>query len=360
MDDKSQRLKTFRNLLEKRKLDALLLKGRANTYWLTGFTGSTSMLLLTAGAAYLIVDFRYTLQARKQVHPAVIVIEMQSSFYVALEKLLSVHGLRQIGYEGDVLTVSDFEQLRARLRSPSRWVNIADDIPETRCKKDATEICALRKAAEVSDQAFFAILPAIKENVTELDIAAEMAYHIQKLGGDALAFDSIIASGPNAALCHATVSQRKLHKGDVLVMDFGAKVDGYCADMTRTVFLGEPPKELRKIYNLVLQAQLAALSAIRAGMLGKEVDAISRNIITRAGYGHCFGHSLGHGLGLAIHEEPRLAATSIDVLEDGMVFTVEPGIYLEGLGGVRIEDMGMLNNGRFENFTTSQKELMIL
>mgnify|MGYP001809853755 CR=1 FL=1 len=354
------RIRAVRTLMERLRLDGILLSGRPATAWLSGFSGSTSQLLVTRQAAWLVVDFRYVLAAQRQATAGIEVVTFQDSYPEALERLLSRHGIRHLGFEGDALTVSEYERFRDRLRTPSRYLALSVELSELRARKDAEELHAIRTAAGIADAVYAEILPLIRPGMVESILAAEIEYRMRRHGAQGAAFPTIVASGPNAALPHAEASDRAFMTGDAILMDFGAKHDGYCSDMTRTVFLGEPPEVLRTIYGIVLGAQRAALAAIRPGMTGCAADAIARRIITDAGYGNCFGHSLGHGVGLEIHEEPRLSVPSKDVLEAGMVFTVEPGIYIEGVGGVRIEDMGVLAADGFASFTRTPTELLVL
>ncbi len=354
------RLAALRAVLERRKLDGAILTGRPNTFWLSGFTGSTSLLLVTRLQAFLIVDFRYAIQAKTQVTDGIEPVELIESFHATLERLLARNGVKSIGYEGDVLTVSEFELFKERLRTPFRFVNLATDLPELRVRKNAAELEAIKRAVAIGDAVYAEILPYIREGVTEADLAAEIEYRMRRYGAQGTSFETIVASGPNSALCHSTATTRAFAQGDAIVMDFGVKWNGYCSDMTRTVFLGEPGPVLRRIYPIVLKAQMAALAALHCGIRGGEADRVARRIIADAGHDNHFGHSLGHGVGIEIHEDPRISSPSSDVLEDGMVFTVEPGIYLEGVGGVRIEDMGAMVGGTFRNFTASPKAMLIL
>jgi len=354
------RITAVRSLLERFRLDGILLSGRPATAWLSGFTGSASLLLVTRHDAWLVVDFRYALAARQQVEHNIEVVTFDDSYPDALERLLARHGIRSLGFESDAMTVSEYDRFRERLRTPSRYFGIAGEIAELRARKDAAELAAIRTAAGIADAAFAEILPLIRTGMTECALAAEIEYRMRLHGAHGAAFPTIVASGPHAALPHAVVSDRAFAPGDAILIDFGAQRDGYRSDMTRTVFLGEPPEVLRSVYGIVQAAQRAAAAAIRPAMTGKAADAVARGIIAAAGYASCFGHSLGHGVGLEIHEEPRLSVPSQDVLETGMVFTVEPGIYLEGIGGVRIEDMGVLTVDGFRSFTRTTPELQVL
>jgi len=354
------RLEKVREIVRANKLDGILIKDRANTFWLSGFTGTTSIILVTLSQALLIVDFRYLIQAKKQAAEGFTVAELKGTFISSLEYHCSMNKVRHLGFEGDVLTVGEFEQYREKLRTPNKYINISSELLELRLIKDHREIYAIRQATYIGDCVFGEILSFIKEGVTELDLAAELEYRIRKHGAKGSSFEPIIASGINSALCHATASAKPIHRGDAIVFDFGVKWDGYCSDMTRTVFLGEPTEQLKSIYRIVKFAQQAVVDSLRSGMIGREADSIARKIITDAGYGNFFGHSVGHGVGIEIHENPRLSAFSNDTLENGTILTVEPGIYIEGIGGVRIEDMGMMDGGRFVSFTTTTKELTVL
>lgn len=367
-----KRMGRLRGLMQELALDAILVTGRPNTFWLTGFSGSTSMLLIGHAQAHLLVDFRYTIQARSQVTQNTTVIEIPDTFYKSLDAILDEAGYLRIGYEGSIMTVSELARMTEKMHHSPQFINLESQLDVMRKVKDAKEISLIADAVRMGDAVFLEALPLIKPGMTEAELAGEMEYRMRRLGARGPSFDTIIAGGENGALCHWSASNKKLKQGEAIVMDFGVKLNGYCSDMTRTVFLGDPQPEMRKIYNIVLKAQMEALSALQeagndilrsgasAGMTGSAADAVARRIIDDAGYGKCFGHSLGHGVGIEVHEEPRLSSKSEDVLGDGMVFTIEPGIYVEGLGGVRIEDMATYENGVFRNFTGSSKEMIIL
>ncbi|HEX9060036.1 MAG TPA: M24 family metallopeptidase, partial [Clostridia bacterium] len=233
-------------------------------------------------------------------------------------------------------------------------------IEKLRIKKDDSEIKKIKDAVKVADDTFSHVLKLIKPGVAEIEIAAEIEYYMKKNGAKGPSFETIVASGKRAALPHGVASEKKLEIGDAVTMDYGAIYGEYCSDMTRTVFLGKPADELLKIYRIVLDAQLKAIEGAIAGVSGKDIDAIARGHIETNGYGNCFGHGLGHGVGLEIHEEPRLSPMGNLIMKDGMVVTVEPGIYVTGLGGVRIEDMIVINGEKPEILTSSTKELIIL
>ena len=226
--------------------------------------------------------------------------------------------------------------------------------------KDSDEIERIQQAVLLGDKVFEHIIKFIKPGIKETEVAAELEYTMKKLGAKGPSFESIIAAGHRSAMCHGTATDNIIKNGDTVVLDFGVIYRNYCSDMTRTIFIGDPKKELARIYDIVKKAQQAALDGIKSGMSGYDADKIARDIIAENGYEEAFGHSLGHGVGLEIHEEPRLSEKSEDILKDGMVFSVEPGIYVEGLGGVRIEDMVVLVDGKIRNFTTSPKEMIII
>jgi len=356
----NSRLARLREKLNERHVDAAIIAGRPNTLYLSGFTGSTSFLLVGLDRAWLIVDFRYTIQAREQVFEGIEVVEQQESFFKTLNALLLENKLKHIGFEGNSLTVSEYEQMTKKLTHGKSFVNLGSMVVQLRQIKDADEIERISQAVLLGDKVFDHIVKFIKPGLKETEISAEMEYIMRKLGAKGPSFETIVAAGHRSAMCHGTASDNILKQGDALVLDFGVIYRNYCSDMTRTLFIGEPDPELKKIYGIVRKAQETVLESLVERMSGYEADKIARDIITKAGYGDAFGHSLGHGVGLEIHEDPRLSTKSEDILQNGMVFTVEPGIYVEGLGGVRIEDMVVFVDGKLRNFTTSTKDMIIL
>jgi len=356
----NKRLDKLRDLLKENGSDACLISGRANTLYFSGFTGSTSLLLVGIDKAWLIVDFRYTIQAKEQAFEGIEVVEIEESFYSTLNEIVKQNLIDTIGFEGQAITVSEYNKIKESLTSIKRLIRFDSQIDWIRSIKDADEIEQIQQAVLLGDKVFDHIIKFIKPGMKETEVAAELEYTMKKLGAKGPSFESIIAAGHRSAMCHGTATDNIIKNGDAVVLDFGVIYHNYCSDMTRTIFIGEPKKELIKIYDIVKKAQQAALDGIRTGMSGYDADKIARDIIAHNGYNGAFGHSLGHGVGIEIHEEPRLSAKSVDVLKDGMVFSVEPGIYVEGLGGVRIEDMVVLENGRIRNFTTSPKDMIIL
>lgn len=359
----NNRLTKLREKLREKNIDGAIITGRPNTMYLSGFTGSTSFLLVGMDKAWLVVDFRYTIQAKEQLFEgieSVEAIQHGDSFYLTLNELASENGIEKIGFEGNSLPHSEYERFNEKITFAKSFVNLDKTIDDLRMFKDEDEIQRIQEAVLLGDKVFDHIIKFIKPGIKEIDISAEIEYTMKKLGAKGTSFDSIVAAGARSAMCHASPSDNVIKKGDAIVLDFGVNYRNYCSDMTRTIFVGEPSREMKEIYSIVQRAQLAAIDCLASGIRAFEVDKIARDIIGNAGYGNCFGHGLGHGVGIAIHEDPRLTMKTDDVLLDGMVFTVEPGIYVEGLGGVRIEDMIVLESGKVRNFTKSSKDMIVL
>lgn len=354
----SKRYDKVKKILMDQGLDALLLTSPINIRYFSNFTGE-AYLLLSPVACILFTDFRYTIQASMQCNPIVRIQEIQrGNQFNLLNSIIDEYGFHTIGYEDAYMSCAEFTQLQAAIKH--LFVPFSNAVNQIRQVKDAEEIELLQKAQVISEQSFQDVLPFVKPGVSELDIATELLYRIRKNGGEGPSFDPIIASGPNGALCHAIPTQRKLQNGDLVVMDFGSLWNGYCSDMTRTIAIGNVEPELKKIYDIVLSANLLALDALKPGITGKSLDNIARSYIEENGYGPFFGHSLGHGFGLEIHESPTAGPTSQDILLPGMTVTIEPGIYLEGKGGVRIEDCCVLTENGKLNFASTKKELLII
>lgn len=357
----TRRLDYVRKIMEDEGLDGFLITSRPNTFYFTNFAGSTSKCLVTGKKAYLVVDFRYTTQAMEQVFPDIEVIEYEKSADDTLNTLCLNENIHELGIEGDDVTFSGYQGLQKSLTGVRSFRDLQGRLNDVRMIKDENEIEKIQKAVDIADKVFEQILPFLKPGVKEMDIAAEMEYRMKKLGAEGPSFETIIASGPRSAMPHGVAGMRELKSGDAVVMDFGAVYGGYCSDITRTVFIGKPSEKLLNIYNIVLKAQLEAINRAAAGMTGKELDSCARTIINEAGYEKCFGHSLGHGVGVEIHEKPTVSPRSdSEMLKDGMVFTIEPGIYVEGLGGVRIEDTVLLTGGGLKILTKSTKDLIVL
>ncbi len=333
--------------LPEKKLDAMLVSAPENRRYLSGFTGSAGYLLISGDRAVLVTDSRYTEQAGGQA-PDYDVVQSRGGWDWLIE-LLKETGHKRLGFESQYMTVATHESIREALKEDESLGKIslvaATGIAEKqRTIKDDQELAMLQKAIDASDQAMEAICPQIQEGMTEREVAWRMEKAMRDFGADALSFDTIVAAGPNGAMAHHQPSDRPISRGEPIVIDMGAKVGGYCSDITRTVVVGEADDTFRKIYDIVLGAQLTAINTVKTGMTGEECDSLARTVISEAGYGENFGHSLGHGVGLAVHENPRVGPKSSDTLDADTVFTVEPGIYLTGWGGVRIEDIVVLSN----------------
>ena len=343
------RLQRLRQALEREELDAILVSSPENRRYLSGFTGSAGYLLLSQTEAVLATDFRYVEQAERQADGYR--VERISGGLGWMPHLASQLGATRIAFESQHVTVATHSAFQKAVSEASQsnglvLVETSDLLDKMRSMKDPEEMALLARAIEVTDQALEEVSSTIGPGVTEREVAWELEKAMRVRGADGLAFDIIVGAGPNGALPHHLADDTVIGEGQPVVIDMGAKYDGYCADLTRTIIVGEPDDKLRLVYQTVLDAQLAAEEMVEAEMTGAEADAIARDIIAEAGYGDNFGHSLGHGVGLAVHEYPRVGPNADDILEDGMVFTIEPGIYLSDWGGVRIEDIVVLENGR--------------
>jgi Xaa-Pro aminopeptidase len=326
-------------------LDAMLISSPENRRYLSGFTGSAGYLFISKDRQALLTDSRYTEQAEMQ-SPHFQVMQVSRSWDWLVD-LLQDTGVRRVGFEGEHITVASYNRCVDSLKGEAGLSGVSlvptQGLAEAlRVAKDQEELAQLQKAIDASDAAMQAVCPAITEGMTEREVAWRMEMAMRDFGADGLSFGTIVASGPNGAMAHHQPSDRPIGRGEPIVIDMGARVDGYCSDITRTVVVGEPDDTFRKIYDIVLGAQLTAINTVRTGMTGEECDGLARTVIAEAGYGDNFGHSLGHGVGLAVHENPRVSPKSPDLLNPDTVFTVEPGIYLTGWGGVRIEDIVIL------------------
>ena len=341
-------------------LDGLLLTGLSNIRYLTGFSGSSALLIVTPRDVVLITDFRYQTQVVSEVGDlARVAIEGASLWTGLWQQLASMPTIKVLGFETAHIQHRDFQRL---VEGGSRWQwRPTMDLVETlRERKDGSEIARIQEAADVATRALERTLPQLHVGMTELAVAGVLEKALRDEGSEGFPFPSIVASGPRAALPHARSSTRELAQGDFLLMDFGAEVGGYCSDVTRTVVMGRASDEQREVYDTVRGANERAARGVRVGMSGRDADAIARHYIDRAGYGELFGHSLGHGIGLEVHEAPRLARTADGALPEGAVVTIEPGIYRPGWGGVRIEDDVVLGADGPHILTEFPRELMEL
>jgi Xaa-Pro aminopeptidase len=338
--------------------DAMLVASSVNRRYLSGFSGTHALLLITMEHALLLTDFRYKEQAPQQAAGFEIVIHGPDAKSTAAERLHS-WGVKRLLFEDLHVTYAEHASW-ARAIAPVELVPASDLIESLRMYKDAGELAIMREAAALADRTFAHILPYLKPGVSELEIAAEMEMFMRREGATGPSFDTIVASGERSAMPHGVASSRKLGSGEFVTLDFGTYFQGYCSDLTRTVVVGKPSDKHLEIYAIVKEAQQAALDRLAPGMTGREADALTRDIISRYGYGDYFGHGTGHGLGMEIHEAPRLSANADTVLQPGMTVTVEPGIYLPGFGGVRIEDDVVITDSGIQILTSSPKELIVL
>ncbi len=357
MHNDSKREKFFVKI-EHKNIEAALISCDENVFYFSGFDGGDSVLLLMPEKKFLLTDFRYTEQAEKQATGFEIIEYSRSNKHKILSDLLEKYSIKTLGVEKDNLSVLDYEVLKSELNVQGR-VDISDEISEIRSVKYDYEIELIRKAAKISDESFLELIKKIKVGMSEMDIYTELTYLFNK-AGSTHAFTPIIASGINSALPHAPITDRKIENGDLLTIDFGAKYKSYCSDCTRTIGIGGLDNSQKKVYYVVRQAQQMALDAIFQDVNACDIDKIARDYIDENGYKGCFGHGLGHGLGLFVHEGVSLGPLSKDVLKKNMVFSVEPGIYLKGQYGVRIEDLCTVTDNGLEIFNSLYKDLIII
>ena len=334
-------------------VDAFLTTDSVTRFYLTNFKSSNGFLFVTRKNAYFFTDFRYIEAAEKECVGCEVSVE---SYKGAVSEIIERDRIATVAFEDELVTVSALEGLKKSFPACT-FVSVGALISDMMSIKTPEEMGKIRKAQEITDKAFAAVLPLLRPDMKETDVAAELEYQMKKFGASDKSFDTIAVSGANSARPHGVPRPIQLEKG-FLTMDFGCIYEGYCSDMTRTVVIGKADADMKKVYDTVLQAQLAAIEAVREGMTGEELDRIARDIIYGAGYEGCFGHGLGHGVGLLIHEPLRISAFGKKPLEKGHVFTVEPGVYLKGKYGVRIEDMiQMTENGPLD-ITKSPKNLI--
>jgi Xaa-Pro aminopeptidase len=331
-DPREARQRALLELLAADDLSALVVQHPPNIRYLTGFTGSAGILVVRHSGAVLVTDFRYATQAPAEVHGTAQVEVETVNLWERVRRLVGPSAT--VGFEAHVATVKDAERLGAGIRT----VATGGLVERLRVRKDPEEVRAIRAAAALAQEALAETLASVRAGDSEFEVGARLEAGLRRRGSEWHPFPTIVASGPRAALPHARTSARTVGRGEFLLLDFGAQVDGYCSDLTRTVVVGRADQRQREVYEVVERAQLTAREGIRAGMSGREGDALARALIAQRGFGEAFGHSLGHGLGLEVHEAPRLSPTADGVLPAGAVVTIEPGIYLPGWGGVRLED----------------------
>jgi Xaa-Pro aminopeptidase len=354
----SRRLDTVSQGLAERKIDALLVAGLPNVRYLSGFTGDNALLLVTPDRVILFTDPRFDIQASQETDCTVKITKgpLVIDVVAALKRLR----LKRIGFEPARMTVQVLKALSDRLPMGAGMVEIDGWIEQLRMVKSAEEIEAIRRAVLVNSKAFEQAVSRVRAGMTEADLAAELEYRMRRLGAEKPSFETIVAGGVRSALPHAQPTSAKLENGQLVVVDMGATVNGYCSDMTRMLFLGEPGTKVKRTYRAVLEAQLAGIDAVRAGAATRKVDAAARNVLKGYGLDKAFVHSTGHGLGLEIHEPPRVGKKDKSSLQYGMAITIEPGVYLERFGGIRIEDTVVVTESGCDILTPTVKDLRVV
>ncbi|SFQ14310.1 Xaa-Pro aminopeptidase [Desemzia incerta] len=351
------RLDKLRTEMIDKGLDALLVTSPYNLRYVSNFTGTTGLAVITLKKAYFVTDFRYTQQAAKQAQGFEIVQNF-GSIYDEVSRIVTKDNLNTLGFEENFITFRIFELLKEMI--PCELIPVAGLIEELREVKDENEIATIRKACEIADSAFKFILGEIKTGMTEIEVANKLDFHMRSLGATGVSFDTIVASGVRSAMPHGVASEKRIEMGDMITLDFGCYYQGYVSDMTRTFAIGDPGQKLKDIHQLVLDAQLMVNEAAKPGITGVELDAVARNYFAKYGYADAFGHSTGHGIGLEVHEGPNVSRLAEKAFVPGNVITNEPGLYFPDLGGVRIEDDLVITETGNEVLVHSPKELIIL
>jgi len=349
------RLAGLHQRLAEENIDSILVSQPENRYYLSGFDGSAGYLLITPQNKILATDFRYLEQAQRQA-PDYKIFPIAGDILNWLPGLVADLGVKRLGFEAGHITFAQHQQLTDILKPP-RFELVPQDglIESLRVIKEPGEIELITKAVEITDNALEYIEDMMHTGMTEKEVAWEIEKSLRERGSEPIPFEIIVAAGPNSALPHAKPSSRSIQLGEPVIIDIGARIEGYSSDLSRTICLGTGDDTFNKVYDTVLKAQLKAIAAIKNGMTGGEIDDVARTVIKQAGYGEAFGHSLGHGIGLAPHEQPRLGPDSPDKLAAGMIFTIEPGIYLTGWGGVRIEDVVVMEEGKIRVISKARK-----
>ena len=353
------RLEMLRGLLEPCRIDALMLTSPVVRRYATGLNTSAGVVVITRGGGFFLTDFRYIEEARAKAHGYAVVMTSRENPQAAAV-LEALGGARRAGFEADAMTCAELDRWREKLPKVT-FVPAHEAVRSLRAVKDGTELAAMTRAQRIAESALRELLGGVlRAGMTERQVCAEIVYRMLKNGADGLSFDPIVVSGPNSSKPHGEPSDRVIVNGDFVTMDFGCKYDGYCSDMTRTVAMGEATDEMRHVYDIVLRAQTAGIAAARAGVPGKALDRAAREIIEAEGFGEFFGHGFGHGLGLEIHETPSANQAGEEPLPSGAVVSAEPGIYLPGRFGVRIEDVIVITDGGCQNLTAAEKKLTII
>jgi Xaa-Pro aminopeptidase len=352
-----QRRRALLAQISERDLDGIVSTNHASWYYLTGFTGEAGALLLSAQGTWLVTDGRFMAQARQETL-GLRVVKQEGSLMASLGARLAGRSRRRVGYDATQIAVAQFRALHRAAGSRVRWVRADGDVEKGRQRKDPTELAQMRKAAVLGGEVLSGALKLLKPGVREIEIAAEVEYQMRQKGASGPAFDTIVAFGARTAYPHARPTQRRLRKNELVVLDLGVILGHYCSDITRTVFVGRAPARIRGWYRAVRDAQVAAIAAARPGVRCGDVDAAARGVLARYRLDQYFVHSTGHGLGLEVHEDPRLARGQKNTLAPGNVITIEPGIYVPDLGGIRIEDDVAVHADRTEVLTRVSRDLI--
>ncbi len=351
-------LEKFISLLGK-DVDGLLLTSRYSRYYAAEFDIAEGVAIVTAKGCRYFTDSRYIEAAQNGIQGLeVLLVDSNNSYKKLLNQAIADFDVKVLGFEEEYLTVAELRNYEMNL--DAKLIGKNAEIHGFRAVKEPWELDLMRKAQDITDKAFSEVLERVKIGMTEKQLQAELIYCLLKNGADGMSFDPIVVSGPNTSMPHGVAGDRKIQEGDFITLDFGAMYQGYCADMTRTFAVGYATDEMKKVYDTVLQAQLAGIAASKAGVLGKDVDAAARKVIADAGYGEYFGHGYGHSLGMEVHESPSPSPRGERIMEENMIASAEPGIYLPGKFGVRIEDVVIFKEDGCENITHSPKNLIIV
>jgi len=350
------RKKKVRKILASTNLDGIVFSSLENIRYLCGFTGSDGIVLITKNETFFLSDSRYWTQSEEEVKEATLVKYKKKIDGIC--SLLIDLNLKAIGFESNSMTYSFYHSLLKKLEEKIRLIPLEEEMKNLRAIKDENELDFIKTSINISSMAFNHVVGIIREGIMERDIAIEMEFFMKKNGAQAMGFDTIVASGKRSSLPHGRASNKKIEKGDFILIDFGAQFNGYFSDQTRTLICGKSTKEHKKIYEVVKEAQKKAIETVRPGIFIYNLDEVARSYIRNSGYGDYFGHGLGHGIGLSVHEDPTINWENKDLIQEGMVFTIEPGIYVPNWGGVRIEDMVVVTSNGIEQLTYLPKELI--
>ena len=357
MNTTSQRRRTLAAGLPERKVDALLVTSPANWFYLTGFTGESGALVVSPKGSALVTDGRFLVQGREEMS-GVRVVQQKGSLYDSAGRFMKEAGYRRVGFDSGQITVGQLKSLREGSGSAVKWVPTAGAVESQRMRKDTAELAQMRKAGELGDEIVQYAIRLLKPGVREMEVAAEIEYQMRKRGAAGPAFETIVAFGERAALPHARPTAKRLRKNELVVLDLGVILGRYCSDITRTVYVGRASKRIRTWYKAVLEAQKAAMAAVRPGAACGDVDAAARKVLAGYRLDQLFVHSTGHGLGIEVHEAPRVARGQRKRLEPGNVITIEPGVYAAGIGGIRIEDDVAVHAERTEVLTRAPRDFI--